>query len=225
MTPEREGHLGSCGGRLTWLLEPGGVLVLPQAPDPAFLDYVLELKGLTPDAVTVLVPPPGRFGEGVLTGDRLLAPAFLELLRSAVARNDVSTVLPLLRLRGGGAHPRARPVERHPRLPLPGRGRYGPAQQQMRLPGHRRGRGPAAGGGCRHRGPRSGPGVRRADARGRPARHRQAGPQRGLLRQRHPRPAPRGRPHRRLPLRRARRTGRGGTAFRHPLACDYTRHG
>lgn len=94
MTPERQGHLGSCGGRLTWLLEPGDVLVLPQTPDPAFLDYVLDLKGLTPDEVTVLVPPPGRFGEGVLTGDRLLAPAFLELLRSAVARNDVGTVLP-----------------------------------------------------------------------------------------------------------------------------------
>ncbi|MEU8844036.1 peptide ligase PGM1-related protein [Streptomyces roseus] len=94
MTPERQGILGSCGGRLTWLLEPGDVLVLPQTPAPAFLNYVFGLKGLAPDAVTVLVPPPGRYGEGVLTGDRLLAPAFLERLRSVVAGNDVDTVLP-----------------------------------------------------------------------------------------------------------------------------------
>ncbi|RSS80797.1 peptide ligase PGM1-related protein [Streptomyces sp. WAC06614] len=94
LTPERRDALGNISLRLAWLLEPGDVLVVPQPVTPAFLHHLLDLKGLSADEVTVLVPPPGRFGDGILTGDRLLDPGFVERLRPVLAENAVDTVLP-----------------------------------------------------------------------------------------------------------------------------------
>lgn len=94
MTPERLTSLGSVAPRLAWLLEPGDALVMPEPADPEFLRYLFALKGMTPDDVTVLVPPPGQLGEAILTADRLLHPVFVEQLRSVVAGSAIDTVLP-----------------------------------------------------------------------------------------------------------------------------------
>ncbi|ARF63852.1 MULTISPECIES: peptide ligase PGM1-related protein [Streptomyces] len=85
---------GNSSLRMAWLARPGDVVVVAQPADPAFLRYLLRLKGLGPDDVTVLVPPPGRFGTDVLTRDRLLHPEFVERARRAVEARGIEQVLP-----------------------------------------------------------------------------------------------------------------------------------
>ncbi|MGE7391080.1 peptide ligase PGM1-related protein [Streptomyces sp. NPDC004126] len=83
---------GNIALRMAWLLEAGDVLVLPQAPDPGFIEYVLALKGLARDTVAIVVPLPGRYGNDVLTGERLLDHRFVDHLRSL--GSELTQILP-----------------------------------------------------------------------------------------------------------------------------------
>ncbi|GAA1573478.1 peptide ligase PGM1-related protein [Actinomadura kijaniata] len=85
---------GNSALRMAWLAEPGDVVVVAQHVDPVYLRYLLELKGLDPGSVTVLVPPPGPFGDDVLTRERLLHADFLEKARRLVQDNGIDRVLP-----------------------------------------------------------------------------------------------------------------------------------
>ncbi|MFF7788096.1 peptide ligase PGM1-related protein [Streptomyces sp. NPDC007991] len=85
---------GNSSLRMAWLARPGDVVVVAQPADPAFLRYLFGLKGLAPDDVTVLVPPPGRFGTDVLTRDRLLHPDFVKRAGQLVGSNGIERVLP-----------------------------------------------------------------------------------------------------------------------------------
>lgn len=85
---------GNISLRLAWLAEPGDVMVLPQAPDPRFLEYLSGFKGIARDSVSVLVPPRGRFGYDVLTRERLMDSEFQERLAEHVNALGVRSVLP-----------------------------------------------------------------------------------------------------------------------------------
>ncbi|WP_158880152.1 peptide ligase PGM1-related protein [Amycolatopsis anabasis] len=67
-------------GLFLWLAAPGDVLVLSRRPSDAFLDYVTRTLGMDTGDLTVLVPPPGRLGEDMLTRDRLGDPEFVTRL-------------------------------------------------------------------------------------------------------------------------------------------------
>ncbi|WP_371614249.1 peptide ligase PGM1-related protein [Streptomyces sp. NBC_00454] len=94
ISAEERPTAGNIALRLLWLTEVNDVVIVPQAPDPQFVRYVLSLKGLAPDAVSVLVPPPGRFGMDVLTRERLLDETFLRDVAAVAEQRGVDTVLP-----------------------------------------------------------------------------------------------------------------------------------
>lgn len=85
---------GNISLRLAWLAGPGDVVVLPQEADRAFVEYMMRLKGIPADSVSILVPPPGPFGTDVLTSDRITDPAFRERLAGEVSGRGVDRVLP-----------------------------------------------------------------------------------------------------------------------------------
>ncbi|MFC5290120.1 peptide ligase PGM1-related protein [Actinokineospora guangxiensis] len=85
---------GNISLRLAWLAEPGDVVVLPQEPDRAFVDYMMGLKGVPADSVTIAVPPAGSFGTDVITSDRLTDDAFRRHLSGLVSTNGVDQVVP-----------------------------------------------------------------------------------------------------------------------------------
>ncbi|RCV48913.1 preATP grasp domain-containing protein [Marinitenerispora sediminis] len=93
-TPASRRAVGNSGLRMAWLAGPGDAVVAAQDVDPGFLRYLLGLKGLPADSVSLLIPPPGRFGTDVLTRDRLLHPEFVEQARRVVAENGIDRVLP-----------------------------------------------------------------------------------------------------------------------------------
>jgi hypothetical protein len=63
--------LGMVAHRMIWLAEPGDVVVLPTAPDPAFASYVWEMRGFTEQKPRIVVPPDGQQGSDLLYSDRL----------------------------------------------------------------------------------------------------------------------------------------------------------
>ncbi|ABD11439.1 hypothetical protein ThrDRAFT_04486 [Frankia casuarinae] len=85
---------GNISLRMIWLAEPGDILVLPQPPRPEFVRYALTLRGLDVDSVLIMVPPAGRLGSDVLTGDRLLDGGFLAELRALVTKRNVDHACP-----------------------------------------------------------------------------------------------------------------------------------
>ncbi|NUR00268.1 MAG: hypothetical protein HOY79_28190 [Streptomyces sp.] len=94
LDPEYRLYVGNQAQRMAWCLQDGDVLVLPMAVSEEFLRYVTAALGIARDSVEVLVPPPGRFGEGVLSQDRLTDEGFLTALRQAVQTRGVDRVLP-----------------------------------------------------------------------------------------------------------------------------------
>lgn len=94
LAPEYRRYVGNQAQRMAWLLGEGDVLVLPVAADEDFLRYVTDRLGIDRSSVQVLVPPQGRFGEGVLSRDRLGDDTFVRELREAVATHRVDRVLP-----------------------------------------------------------------------------------------------------------------------------------
>ncbi|MYV57213.1 peptide ligase PGM1-related protein [Streptomyces sp. SID3212] len=94
LDPEYRLYVGNQAQRMAWCLQEGDVLVLPMPVHEEFLRYVTAALGIPRDSVQVLVPPPGRFGEGVLSQDRLTDEGFLTALGDAVQTHDVDRVLP-----------------------------------------------------------------------------------------------------------------------------------
>ncbi|MET8546707.1 zinc-binding dehydrogenase [Kitasatospora sp. NPDC004799] len=93
MTPSEKSFAGCGAQRMLWWAEDGDVLVLPGAPDPAFLAYVTGLTGVRAGGLTFVVPPPGAQGGQVLTADRLADPDFRAELRRVLAGRAVDEVL------------------------------------------------------------------------------------------------------------------------------------
>ncbi|MEU6466782.1 peptide ligase PGM1-related protein [Streptomyces sp. NPDC046976] len=94
LTPDYRRYVAGQAQRMIWLAEPGDVLVLPVEPDPEFLRYVAQMKGIDPSEWTVVVPPVGSLGTDVLSRDRLLDEKFVSRLRKSVANRGVRTILP-----------------------------------------------------------------------------------------------------------------------------------
>ncbi|MEU3096479.1 peptide ligase PGM1-related protein [Streptomyces sp. NPDC006967] len=94
LAPDYRRYVGNQAQRMAWCLEAGDLLVLPMPISEEFLRYILEHLRIDRDTVQVLVPPPGVFGEGVLSADRLFAEPFLSALRAAAATQGVDQVLP-----------------------------------------------------------------------------------------------------------------------------------
>jgi hypothetical protein len=79
--------------RIAWFARDHDVLVLPEHPEDAFLDYVTGLTGTDRSTLRVVVPPPGRLGDGLLTADRLTDPVFHDELRTVLAGRTVDSVV------------------------------------------------------------------------------------------------------------------------------------
>ncbi|MDL5199796.1 peptide ligase PGM1-related protein [Streptomyces sp. ALI-76-A] len=78
--------------RLIWFARDHDVLVMAVAPDEEYLRYVTSLTGARPEALTIVVPPPGSMGVAVLSADRLVAPSFLAELRTVLGERPVDEV-------------------------------------------------------------------------------------------------------------------------------------
>ncbi|MEU0658491.1 peptide ligase PGM1-related protein [Streptomyces lavendulocolor] len=94
MPPAQRRHVGSQGQRMLWLSRPGDVVVLPLAPDEDFLAYVTGKLGFSASDLTVVVPPEGKLGGDVLTGDRLMDEGFLTGLRGLLRERGIRAAEP-----------------------------------------------------------------------------------------------------------------------------------
>jgi hypothetical protein len=86
--------IGKVAHRLVWLARENDVVVLPSWPDEDFVDYVWRQLGVTGSAPTIVVPPSGRQGNGLLYDDRLRDSAFVAELKKLVEVNGVNEVVP-----------------------------------------------------------------------------------------------------------------------------------
>ncbi len=94
LTPEYRAYVGNQAQRMAWSLQRGDIMVLPMMPGPYFLDYVASLLRIDRSDFEVMVPPAGRFGDGVLSRDRLMDDEFVESLLKAMASRELREVLP-----------------------------------------------------------------------------------------------------------------------------------
>ncbi|HWH00540.1 MAG TPA: peptide ligase PGM1-related protein [Pilimelia sp.] len=94
LDPDYRRYVGNQAQRMVWCAGPGDILVQPMPATPEFVSYATGLLGLAPDAVDVRTPPPGRYGEGVLSGDRLADDEFVAALAATVRERAVERVLP-----------------------------------------------------------------------------------------------------------------------------------
>lgn len=94
LSPSYREYVGNQAQRMAWSLQEGDILILPVMPDEYFLDYVTSQLRIDRSAIEVIVPPAGRFGDGVLSRDRLMGETFLAQLRRAVGSRDVREVFP-----------------------------------------------------------------------------------------------------------------------------------
>ncbi|WP_434598252.1 hypothetical protein [Streptomyces sp. A5-4] len=78
--------------RLLWFARPGDLLVLCCEPDEAFVDYALAHTGVKREELTVLVAPPGAWGERLLDPASLTEPAFVEQVRAALGEGGAGGV-------------------------------------------------------------------------------------------------------------------------------------
>jgi len=78
--------------RVIWFAEDHDIMVLAVAPEPRYLEYVTGLTGVHADTLTILVPPPGEMGVGVLSPDRMLWPDFVAEVKAAAERLRVTEV-------------------------------------------------------------------------------------------------------------------------------------
>lgn len=91
LAPEYRKYIANQAHRMVWSARQGDVIVLPSAPDRAFLDYAGEQLGFE---LTVVVPPPGRLGYDVLSRERLADPEFVASLKELVEARGIDDVLP-----------------------------------------------------------------------------------------------------------------------------------
>lgn len=81
--------------RLVWFAEDGDILLLPSAPEPAFLDYVTGLTGVRVDTLRFVVPPAAESEPNTLSPARLTDLRTLADLRAAIAGEQVTEVVAL----------------------------------------------------------------------------------------------------------------------------------
>src|SRR6187399_3174811 len=81
LAPEYRKYIANQAHRMVWSARQGDVIVLPSAPDRAFLEYAGEQLGFE---LTIVVPPPGRLGYDVLSRERLADPEFVASLTELV---------------------------------------------------------------------------------------------------------------------------------------------
>ncbi|MEV6923816.1 peptide ligase PGM1-related protein [Dactylosporangium sp. NPDC051485] len=81
--------------RLAWFARNDDILVMAVAPDEEFLRHVTGVTGTDHATLRIVVPPPGGLGVGVLTADRLAAPALLAELRAALHGRHPDAVISL----------------------------------------------------------------------------------------------------------------------------------
>jgi hypothetical protein len=84
---------GNLSCRLVWLMAPGDLLLSPQYISAEFLDYASRIKDAPITKADVIVPPPGSFGEDVLTADRLSG-AFMDELKALCVAREVTRIVP-----------------------------------------------------------------------------------------------------------------------------------
>ncbi|TDD07754.1 ATP-grasp domain-containing protein [Nonomuraea deserti] len=92
--PEERRIGGNLSCRLVWLMDPGDLLVSPQPISDEFLGYASRLKGVPITSADVVIPPPGGFGEDVLTADRLREGRFVDELRAMIAGRGLDRIVP-----------------------------------------------------------------------------------------------------------------------------------
>jgi hypothetical protein len=80
--------------RLAWFAEDDDILVLPVAPEDAFLDYVTGLTGTRRGSLQVVTPSGGAAG-GTLTSALLTDPGLIRALRAAIGARPVTEIMAL----------------------------------------------------------------------------------------------------------------------------------
>jgi Pre ATP-grasp domain/PGM1 C-terminal domain len=78
-----------------WFAKDGDIILLPERPDDAVLDYVTRMTGTDRSTLRIIVPPPGMCGTGLLTADRMADPGFREELAAALDGVTVRSVIPM----------------------------------------------------------------------------------------------------------------------------------
>jgi hypothetical protein len=86
--------LGAISHRMAWCAGRGDVIVLPTAPEPAFLDHVWRHLGIDDDPPQIVVPEPGARGVDLLYADRLTGPALVARLRALTDDRGITRFLP-----------------------------------------------------------------------------------------------------------------------------------
>ncbi|HEY1623827.1 MAG TPA: peptide ligase PGM1-related protein [Streptosporangiaceae bacterium] len=83
--PADEKVFAGCGAqRLLWFARDDDVVIVPRQPDEAVLDYVTTLTGTRRSSLAIVVPEGGRFGQDILSKDRLLSTSCLDTVRAAL---------------------------------------------------------------------------------------------------------------------------------------------
>lgn len=93
LTPGEREAGGQSALSVLWFADDGDVVVLPWLPRPDYLAYVTKLIRIDSASLTLLVPPSGALGAGLLTADRTADPGFRERLHAAVRDKGVDRVL------------------------------------------------------------------------------------------------------------------------------------
>ncbi|MGI5170146.1 peptide ligase PGM1-related protein [Spirillospora sp. CA-253888] len=83
---------GCCAERALWFARDGDVVVLPAAPQDAFVEHVTRTTGVRASTLRILVPPAGRAGDAVLTADRLGDARLHAALRTALIGRPVTRI-------------------------------------------------------------------------------------------------------------------------------------
>lgn len=78
---------------LVWFAENHDVLVLPEAPQESFLEYVTQHTGV--DRATLAVVVPSEDDPGMLSGHRLSDPGLAAAVRAALGDRQVDRVIPV----------------------------------------------------------------------------------------------------------------------------------
>ena len=93
LTPAEREAGGHSAQAILWFAVDGDIVVVPRLPRPEYLAYVTKLTCTDPASLTILAPPPGVLGTGMLTPDRTADPDFRERLCAALRGRDIDQVL------------------------------------------------------------------------------------------------------------------------------------
>ncbi|WP_067812109.1 peptide ligase PGM1-related protein [Actinomadura kijaniata] len=83
---------GCAAERALWFARDGDVVVLPAAPQDAFVEHVTRTTGVHAPSLRIVVPPAGHAGDAVLTADRLADERLRTALRAALDGRPLTRV-------------------------------------------------------------------------------------------------------------------------------------